>query len=375
MKAGDSLHTKIVGVTKRNDCGEKIQDILEEISDFAEGKLLELEHEEDNPYDKNAIKVFYSNEHIGYINRELASEIAPLVDQEQIEAEICQITGGDGLSYGCNILLRVLPAGEETSPASHSSYSPPTTPPTAPIASPVFEKNHHQKSFKGLYILAAVLIVCLAAAFIIFTQSEERSPAAGSTSPLASSSTSSSEEADENELLKETVRSLADDSFPAEAITDVRVSDAQAEIFVRNSAVSIGLADMESTAQQVSALIREDLAPRNVVVYIQDDAENNLLTVINGRTTFSAGADNTASGQNPPTITLAEFNAIQEGMTYQEVTDIVGSSGELISETDIGIPEYYTQMRSWEGEGLLGANANVIFQGGVVTSKAQFGLE
>ena len=59
----------------------------------------------------------------------------------------------------------------------------------------------------------------------------------------------------------------------------------------------------------------------------------------------------------------------------QEVTDIVGSSGELISETDIGVPEYYTQMRSWDGEGLLGANANVIFQNGVVTSKAQFGLQ
>ena len=232
-----------------------------------------------------------------------------------------------------------------------------------------------QKSFKGLYILAAVLIVCLAAVFIIFSQREKSSSAAGSTSPLASSSTSSIEEADENELLKETVRSLADDSFPAEAITDVRVSDVQAEVFIRNSAASIEWADMESTAQQSSTHIREDLAPRNIVVYIQDDAENNLLTVINGRTTFSSGADNTASGQNPPTITLAEFNAIQEGMTYQEVTDIVGSSGELISETDIGIPEYYTQMRSWEGEGLLGANANVIFQGGVVTSKAQFGLE
>lgn len=232
-----------------------------------------------------------------------------------------------------------------------------------------------QKSFKGLYILAAVLICCLAAAFIVFSQREESNPAAGSKDPLASSSTSSSEEADENELLKETVRSLADDSFPAEAITDVRVSDVQAEVFIRNSAASIEWADMESTAQQASTHIREDLAPRNIVVYIQDDAGSNLLTVINGKTTYNAGADNTASGQNQPTITLAEFNAIQEGMTYQEVTDIVGSSGELISETDIGVPEYYTQMRSWEGEGLLGANANVIFQNGVVTSKAQFGLQ
>ena len=142
-----------------------------------------------------------------------------------------------------------------------------------------------QKSFKGLYIFAAVLIVCLAAAFIVFTQREESNPAAGSTGPLASSSSSGSEEADENERLKETVRSLAADSFLPEAITDVRVSDVQAEVFVRSSAVSIEMADMESTAQQASTRIREDLAPRNIVVYIQDDAGSNLLTVINGKTT------------------------------------------------------------------------------------------
>lgn len=371
MKAGRSLYTKIVGVTKRNDCGEKIQDILEQISSFAEGEPLELEHEEDNPYDKNAIKVFYSNEHIGYINRELAREIAPLVDREQIEAEICQITGGDGLSYGCNILLRVLPADEKPT----SSYTSPITPPTMPVSSPVLEENHHQKSFKGLYILAAIFVCLFAVLFIIFSQTRKNNEESGLNEPLASSSVSSSEDASGNEQLIETVRSLADDLFPSDSVSNVRVSDAQAEIFIKNSATSLDFGEMELTAQQASTLIQDSLAPRNAVVYIQDDAGNNLLTIINGKTTYNAGADNTASGQNQPTITLEEFNAIQEGMTYQEVTDIVGSSGELISETDIGVPEYYTQMRSWDGEGELGANANVIFQGGVVTSKSQFGLK
>lgn len=231
------------------------------------------------------------------------------------------------------------------------------------------------KSFKGLYILAAIFVCLFAVLFIIFSQTRKNNEESGLNEPLASSSVSSSEDASGNEQLIETVRSLADDLFPSDSVSNVRVSDAQAEIFIKNSATSLDFGEMELTAQQASTLIQDSLAPRNVVVYIQDDAGNNLLTIINGKTTYNAGADNTASGQNQPTITLEEFNAIQEGMTYQEVTDIVGSSGELISETDIGVPEYYTQMRSWDGEGELGANANVIFQGGVVTSKSQFGLK
>lgn len=230
------------------------------------------------------------------------------------------------------------------------------------------------KSFKGLYILAAIFVCLFAVLFIIFSQTRKNNEESGLNEPLASSSVSSSEDASGNEQLIETVRSLADDLFPSDSVSNVRVSDAQAEIFIKNSATSLDFGEMELTAQQASTLIQDSLAPRNAVVYIQDDAGNNLLTIINGKTTYNAGADNTASGQNQPTITLEEFNAIQEGMTYQEVTDIVGSSGELISETDIGVPEYYTQMRSWDGEGELGANANVIFQGGVVTSKSQFGL-
>ena len=67
------FYTKVAGVTKENDCGEDIQDILARMSeDCSEGTNLELEHEYGNPYDENAIKVFWENEHIGYIKRDLA---------------------------------------------------------------------------------------------------------------------------------------------------------------------------------------------------------------------------------------------------------------------------------------------------------------
>jgi len=108
------FHTKLAGVTKRNDDEDKIQDLLKDISECCyEGELLSLEHESDNVYDENAIKVFYGFDHIGYIKRDLAKELAPLVDQQRVEAELCEITGGeDGKSFGCNILIRVVPEGE-----------------------------------------------------------------------------------------------------------------------------------------------------------------------------------------------------------------------------------------------------------------------
>lgn len=110
----DEFHSKIVGVTKKNEDGQKIQSLLKDMSEYCcEGTPLSLEHESDNPYDKNAIKVYYEYDHIGYISRDLAEDLAPLVDQQRVEAEISEITGGeDGKSFGCNILIRTVSEGE-----------------------------------------------------------------------------------------------------------------------------------------------------------------------------------------------------------------------------------------------------------------------
>lgn len=81
-------------------------------------------------------------------------------------------------------------------------------------------------------------------------------------------------------------------------------------------------------------------------------------------------------GPDPGLITLSEFNAIENGMTYEQVVNIVGSEGDVLSSVDLGIgAEYASAMYTWEGDGSTGANANVTFQGGKVISKAQFGLK
>lgn len=204
-------------------------------------------------------------------------------------------------------------------------------------------------------------------------QNNKSEPSPASSTSSDSQSTSSTDSSQEEVAA---VFSLAEDTFPPESLSDILVTDVKSEIFVQNSATSIPWEDMELTAQQLSTAIQDNLDLNTSVVYIQDDEGNNLLTVINGKTTYNAGGDNGGSGFNPSTITLEEFDAIQTGMGYQEVFDIVGGRGTVLSEVDLGLgSEYYTVIYQWEGEGAVGANANVTFQGGTVSAKAQFGLE
>ncbi|HHY66103.1 MAG TPA: DUF3862 domain-containing protein [Alicyclobacillus sp.] len=77
--------------------------------------------------------------------------------------------------------------------------------------------------------------------------------------------------------------------------------------------------------------------------------------------------------KNSSKITKEEFDKIQTGMTYDQVVQIIGGPGELLSEAGDG--EYKMQMYKWDGEKGFGSNANVSFQGGKVVAKAQLGLE
>jgi hypothetical protein len=80
------------------------------------------------------------------------------------------------------------------------------------------------------------------------------------------------------------------------------------------------------------------------------------------------------SGKKPPTqetlITLDKFNSIKTGMSYREVTNILGKEGTLMSENSIaGIS---TAMYQWSN-GF--SNMNAIFQNDKLIQKAQFGLK
>jgi hypothetical protein len=79
--------------------------------------------------------------------------------------------------------------------------------------------------------------------------------------------------------------------------------------------------------------------------------------------------------KNKPTISKAEFDQIQNGMTYDQVKEIVGSDGEVMSEAGEKGSQFHTIIYTWKGEGSIGANANFTFQGGKLQAKAQVGLK
>lgn len=97
-----TIHTKVVGVTFQNDDGSDRQDIL---AGCIPGDQLEL-----RPFVYKglpAYAVFDGGEQIGNIPAETAQVIHDQGDGLVIRAEIMEITGGDGLKYGCNIVVHL----------------------------------------------------------------------------------------------------------------------------------------------------------------------------------------------------------------------------------------------------------------------------
>ena len=73
-------------------------------------------------------------------------------------------------------------------------------------------------------------------------------------------------------------------------------------------------------------------------------------------------------------VTLENFNKIDGSMTYEDVCALFGEEGELLSEVDIGIAGYETQLYAWyDWTGIY--NCTITFQGGYEVSKSQIGLE
>lgn len=73
MVAEKHIHASVVGSTFYHGAGGLLQRLRP-------GCSLRLVRQPDNPADKNAIGVFWSNTQLGHIPRGLAAELAPLMD-------------------------------------------------------------------------------------------------------------------------------------------------------------------------------------------------------------------------------------------------------------------------------------------------------
>ena len=76
-------------------------------------------------------------------------------------------------------------------------------------------------------------------------------------------------------------------------------------------------------------------------------------------------------GAAAPVVTRAEFDRITNGMTYNQVRQIIGATGEVQSESDM--LDIKTIMYSWMNSN--GSNMNAMFQNDKLVTKAQFGLQ
>lgn len=80
--------------------------------------------------------------------------------------------------------------------------------------------------------------------------------------------------------------------------------------------------------------------------------------------------------KNQPEISMDEFNLIQNGMTYEQATSIIGSPGEMVNETGTAGSQNYVAKYHFKGDGgIWGANAELTFIDGKLTIKTQKGLK
>ena len=116
--------TKVVGVTKTNEKGEYIQTLLRQISSNA---ILTFKPEPNNPYDPNAIRVYANNNHIGYLNKELAGNISYFLKNNPefvLVGTIAEITGSGNKNKGCNIKIMFKTKNEASALYKRVAHAP-----------------------------------------------------------------------------------------------------------------------------------------------------------------------------------------------------------------------------------------------------------
>ena len=102
----ETIYSKLAGVTHTNPDGSNRQDIIDALAHKGQPLIL---LREPNQYSYDNIGVYVAFQ-IGYVNPELAAELAPLIDEGvPIEAQITEITGGteEKPTQGVNVAFTV----------------------------------------------------------------------------------------------------------------------------------------------------------------------------------------------------------------------------------------------------------------------------
>jgi len=79
--------------------------------------------------------------------------------------------------------------------------------------------------------------------------------------------------------------------------------------------------------------------------------------------------------ENAETVSKAEYDSIKTGMTYEEVRDIIGSDGVILSESGKKGDPIHKVTYSWNGEGTSDSTSSFLFENEKLKTKSEVGLQ
>jgi hypothetical protein len=102
--------TKVLGVTHANDDGSSRQKVIQRL---VPPEKLELIHDDENPFDPNAVKVCRANgDQVGWLAADLAEEVmSRSAEGCRYAAFATEVTGGGELRLGVNVMMVVVEPG------------------------------------------------------------------------------------------------------------------------------------------------------------------------------------------------------------------------------------------------------------------------
>lgn len=164
------------------------------------------------------------------------------------------------------------------------------------------------------------------------------------------------------EVEQNPVKDYMDSNFDGKC--DVITTDTRTDVRVyglsKEDAESL-VADIDGLAENIS--VSDYSADGSTIQY----------TYQNGKLTYDAENVKDYSIQGGGTVSMELYKKIKNGMTYNEVVNLIGADGKPVVSAGDG--EYKTECYEWPGDSGDYSSVDVTFQGGVVAGKLQIGLE
>ena len=181
--------------------------------------------------------------------------------------------------------------------------------------------------------------------------------------------------------LKDQVKAQMEGYYPESAIQEIIVGEHKVEATVLDDCA----ADEETpenwqevldTATQSSTALQGLLGNYEIpyaVIHLKGGDGMILATAINGKISYNIYQSGESAVTNSSTISLAEYEMIEVGMTYEQVVALIGGPGRADVEMDMGVVGNYVSY-TWDGDNGPYSWAIIGFRDNIVTSKMQVGL-